>query len=123
MPEVLPTPGCVRRRGRRSASGTTLPVRHGAPTRAQLLTHLGEPALRQPPAVEAALSQAVIGLISVITAMEAAITTLEVAMAAEFDQHPAAELLRAAPGSRRPGAGQCMLGTPHDVAPKKWSRG
>ena len=40
----------------------------------------------------------VIGLVNVIKTMEAAIAALEVAMAAEFDQHHAAELLRAAPG-------------------------
>ena len=39
-----------------------------------------------------------IGLVDVIKTMEAAIATLEVAMAAEFDQHHAAEQLRAAPG-------------------------
>ena len=38
-----------------------------------ILKHLHEPALRQPPAVEAALSHAVIGLVNVIKTMEAAI--------------------------------------------------
>jgi transposase len=63
-----------------------------------ILQHLHEPALRQPAAVEAALSHAVIGLVNVIKTMEAAIAALEVAMAAEFDRHHAAEQLRAAPG-------------------------
>jgi len=63
-----------------------------------ILTHLHEPALRQPAAVEAALSHAVSGLVNVIKTMEAAIADLEVAMTVEFDQHHAAEQLRAAPG-------------------------
>jgi transposase len=63
-----------------------------------ILKHLHEPALRQPPAVEAALSHAVIGLVRVIKTMEASIDALEVAMADEFEQHHAAELLRSAPG-------------------------
>lgn len=63
-----------------------------------ILAHLHEPALRQPPSVEAALSQAVIGLVKVVETMEASIASLEVTMAAEFDQHHAAELLRGAPG-------------------------
>ena len=40
----------------------------------------------------------VIGLNNVVMAVEATIADLEVAMAAEFDQHPAAELPLAAPG-------------------------
>jgi transposase len=63
-----------------------------------ILKHLHEPALLQPAAVEAALIHAVSGLVNVIKTMEAAITDLEVAMAAEFDQHHAAKQLRAAPG-------------------------
>src|SRR4051812_16346628 len=42
-----------------------------------ILTHLHEPALRQPAAVEAALSHAVIGLVNVISTMQAAIAALE----------------------------------------------
>ncbi len=64
----------------------------------RLLKHLHEPALRQPPPVEAALSHAVVGLVKVVETMEASIATLEVAMAAEFDKHHAAALLRGAPG-------------------------
>ncbi len=63
-----------------------------------IVNHLHEPALRQPPSVEAALSSAVVGLIKVVQTMEASIANLETAMATEFDQHPAAELLRGAPG-------------------------
>ena len=63
-----------------------------------ILAHLHEPALRQRPAVEAALSHAVVGLMKVVQTMEVSIASLEVAMAAEFDQHHAAELLRGAPG-------------------------
>jgi transposase len=63
-----------------------------------ILKHLHEPALRQPPSVEAALGQAVLGLIKVVETMEASIADLEAAMATEFDQHHAAELLRGAPG-------------------------
>ena len=39
-----------------------------------------------------------IGLVEVIKTMQAAIADLEVAMAAQFDQHPAAEQLRGTPG-------------------------
>src|SRR4051812_28745375 len=63
-----------------------------------LLKHLHEPALRQPAAVEAALSHAVVGLVNVIKTMETAIAALEMAMTVEFDRHPAAKQLRAAPG-------------------------
>ncbi len=64
----------------------------------RLLKHLHEPCLRQPAPVEAGLSHAVVGLVTVIESMEAAIVNLETAMATEFDQHHSAGLLRGAPG-------------------------
>jgi len=64
----------------------------------RLLKHLHEPCLRQPAPVEAGLSHAVVGLVTVIESMEAAIVNLETAMATEFDQHRSAGLLRGAPG-------------------------
>lgn len=64
----------------------------------RILNQLHEPCLRQPASVEAALSQAVVGLVKVIDTMEASIANLETAMATEFDQHHSAELLRGAPG-------------------------
>jgi transposase len=63
-----------------------------------IVTQLHEPALCQPPSVEAALSHAVVGLVKIVETMEASIASLEAAMAVEFDQHHAAELLRGAPG-------------------------
>lgn len=63
-----------------------------------ILKHLHEPALRQPPVVEAALSQAVTELVKIVKTMETSIDSLEAAMGAQFDQHHAAELLRGTPG-------------------------
>ena len=57
-----------------------------------------EPALGQPAAVEAALGTTVTGLITVITAMQATVREHEAALAAEFEQHPLAPVLRSAPG-------------------------
>lgn len=63
-----------------------------------IVAHLHEPALRQPPPVEVALGHAVSGLVKIIETMQLAIAALETAMAAEFDAHPSAGLLRATPG-------------------------
>ena len=63
-----------------------------------IVVHLHAPALRQPARAEAGLGHAVVGLVTIIEAMQAAIADLEAAMIAEFDQHPSAPLLRAAPG-------------------------
>ena len=65
---------------------------------AQIVADLTAPALRQPRAVEEAFARATVGLVSVVSAMEAAITELETAMTTEFDRHPQAALLRSAPG-------------------------
>jgi transposase len=65
---------------------------------AQILTDLTTPALRQAAPVEAALGATVHGLIGVVTAMQTAVDELEAALAAEFDQHPLAPVLRSAPG-------------------------
>jgi transposase len=64
----------------------------------QILTSLKTPALRQPAAVEVALGQTVTGLLTVIAAMQDAVDQLEAALAAEFDEHPLAPVLRSAPG-------------------------
>jgi transposase len=55
-------------------------------------------ALPQPPAVEQAFAHATLAPVSVVAAMEAAITELERAMTVEFERHPHAALLRGAPG-------------------------
>lgn len=64
----------------------------------QILADLKTPGLRQPAPVEAALGQTVNGLLAVITAMHTAVAQLEQALAAEFNQHPLAPVLRSAPG-------------------------
>ena len=64
----------------------------------QILADLKTPALRQPGPVETALGQTVVGLLGVLTAMHAAVEQLESALAAEFDEHPLAPVLRSAPG-------------------------
>jgi len=64
----------------------------------QIVTDLHTPALRQPAAVEAALGITVVGLLAIITAMHQAVEHLEIALAAEFDQHPLALILQSAPG-------------------------
>src|SRR5215213_3872209 len=62
-----------------------------------IMAHLHAPALRQSPRVEAALGQAVVGLLTIVQAMQTASAALEAAMTAEFDHHPSAGVLRAAP--------------------------
>lgn len=101
--EVLraaPTPGHGEKLTHKRV--VTLLRRSGRGDRAGLadaiVTALHRPALRQPARVEAALGHAVVGLVSVIEAMQGSIAELEAAMAVEFDQHPDAELLRGAPG-------------------------
>lgn len=64
----------------------------------QILAALKTPALRQPPPVEDALGVSVTGLVAIITAMQAAVTQLENALADEFVDHPLAPVLRSAPG-------------------------
>ena len=64
----------------------------------RLIEALRAPALRQLEGVEAGYGHAVRALVGVITAMQTGIADLEATMTAEFDQHPAAELLRSAPG-------------------------
>ncbi|OHV27088.1 transposase [Parafrankia soli] len=64
----------------------------------QIVTALRTTALRQPPPVEAALGQTVVGLLGILTAMHTAVDQLEQALAAEFDAHPLAAVLRSAPG-------------------------
>ena len=63
-----------------------------------IVAHLHQPALRQPPRVEAALGHSVIGLVKTVETMQESIAKLEIAMVTELDQHPSAELLRGVPG-------------------------
>lgn len=64
----------------------------------QILGALKAPALGQQNAVERALGTTVSGLVQVITAMQATVREHEAALAAEFEQHPLAPVLRSAPG-------------------------
>ncbi len=63
-----------------------------------IVAALHAPALRQPGRVEAGFGHAVAALLAVITTMQAGVDDLQAAMTAEFEQHDAAELLRASPG-------------------------
>jgi transposase len=97
---VAPTPGVALKLTRKRV--VTLLRRSGRGDRPGLadtiLAQLGQPALRQPPAVEDALGRAVTGLVSVIKSMEASIAALQEAMTIAFEAHPAARLLTAVPG-------------------------
>ncbi|MEX5638123.1 IS110 family transposase, partial [Parafrankia sp. FMc2] len=64
----------------------------------QIVTALRTPSLRQPPPVEAALGQTVLGLLGILTAMHTTVDQLEQALAVEFEAHPLAGVLRSAPG-------------------------
>lgn len=101
--EVLgaaPTPGQGEKLTHRRV--VTLLRRSGRGDRAgvaeTIVARLHEPALRQPPRIEAALGHAVSGLVKIIDTMQDVIADLEAAMTAEFEQHPSAALLRATPG-------------------------
>ena len=54
--------------------------------------------LHQPPAVEQAMGEAVRAIVTTLTATQTAIADLETALAARFDNHPDAEILRSLPG-------------------------
>lgn len=54
--------------------------------------------LHQPPAVEDAMGEAVRAIVTTLTATQDAIDGLEAALAARFDNHPDAEILRSLPG-------------------------
>jgi transposase len=54
--------------------------------------------LHQPPAVEAAMGQAVRAIVRTLTAANDAIRDLEHALATSFDQHPDAEIIDSLPG-------------------------
>jgi transposase len=54
--------------------------------------------LQQPPAVEAAMGEAVRALLTTLTATGRALAALEEALAASFDQHPDAEIIDSLPG-------------------------
>ncbi|HEY3140215.1 MAG TPA: IS110 family transposase [Acidimicrobiales bacterium] len=64
----------------------------------RILADLTAPTLRQLPLVEAAFGKSVRGLVTVIDAMQSAISELEAALNAEFARHHHADLLRSAPG-------------------------
>ena len=64
----------------------------------QIFTSLHEPALGQPPRIEAAWGVTVRGLIDVLTAMAKSVEDLQAELSREFDQHPLAPILRSAPG-------------------------
>jgi transposase len=61
-------------------------------------TALTSDALRQPSAVEAALGVTTQTLLTVLAAEQAAVETLEQALAEQFQAHPLAPILRSAPG-------------------------
>ncbi len=56
------------------------------------------PQLHQPPAIEAAMGQAVRTIVQTLAATLAAIRELEKALNEQFDQHPDAQILRSMPG-------------------------
>jgi transposase len=80
----------------------TLLHRCGRRNDPQLVNHIVDslraPALRQPPAVEAALGVTTQSLLSVLAAQQAAVETLEKALGEQFADHPLAPILRSAPG-------------------------
>lgn len=80
----------------------TLLHRCGRRNDPQLVKHIVDslraPALRQPPAVEAALGVTTQSLLSVLAAQQAAVETLEKALGEQFADHPLAPILRSAPG-------------------------
>jgi transposase len=63
-----------------------------------ILTVFAAPQLHQPPAVEQAMGVAVLALVRTLEADRAAVKDLEDALAARFDQHPDAKILRSLPG-------------------------
>lgn len=64
----------------------------------QIVTDLKTPALRQPAPVEQALGTTVESLLKIIVAMRDAVDLLEGELAAAFDQHQLAPILRSVPG-------------------------
>ncbi len=97
---AAPTPGL----GAKLTARKLVALLHGCGRRndtalvEQVLADLKTPALRQSAPVEAALGHTVVGLLGVISAMQAAVGQLEQALATEFDKHPMAPVLRSAPG-------------------------
>jgi transposase len=72
--------------------------RNDPPVVEQILNDLKAPALRQPAQVESALGATVAGLLTIVVSMQNAVEQLEARLAAEFDTHPQAAILRSAPG-------------------------
>lgn len=65
---------------------------------AEIVTALGSEQLRAPAEIEEASAAVVAALVGVLQAMSAQLAGLDTALAAHFDQHPDAELLRSLPG-------------------------
>jgi len=63
-----------------------------------ILGALSTPAMRQPPAVEAALGVGAQTLLTVLAAQQGAVQTLQTALGERFNAHPLAPILRSAPG-------------------------
>ncbi len=80
----------------------TLLHRCGRRNNLQLVEHIVDslraPALRQPPAVEAALGVTTQTLLMVLVAQQAAVETLQQALGEQFADHPLAPILRSASG-------------------------
>ena len=73
--------------------------RHHAEVKADaLLAVLRTPGLRQPPTTEAAYAAVVVGLVGVITALNAQIAQLQEVVAEHFGRHPAADIYLSQPG-------------------------
>lgn len=100
MLAVAPSPGAAARLTRRKVVAVLHQCgRRNDPALAdQILTDLKAAALRQPEPVETALGLSVVGLVSIVVAMRETVDQLEKALAAEFDQHALAPVLRSAPG-------------------------
>lgn len=98
--DAAPTPAAARELSR--ANLTALLVAAGRGARAGEAARLAEtfasPALRQPALVEHAMGEAVRAVVRTLTAANDSITELERALAASFEPHPDAEILRSLPG-------------------------
>lgn len=97
---AAPTPAAGQRLTRRRVEALLLRCgRRNDPSLVeQILTDLKTPALRQPDAVEQALGITIEGQLKIVTTMRDTVDQLEEALAAAFDQHNLAPVLRSAPG-------------------------
>lgn len=98
--DAAPTPGAAGRLSR--ANLTALLIAAGRGARAGEAARLAEvfttPQLRQPDLVEKAMGQAVRAIVRTLRATVESLTELEHALAASFEPHPDAEILRSLPG-------------------------